>query len=88
VNIDVHNLLLLNRRDSVEEGFASRGEDTIWKFWRKAMLKRSRMERGGAFFKNLMIKRFFKTAWGERRTLPTVAPKSFNEMWKDRKKGK
>jgi L-lactate dehydrogenase complex protein LldF len=52
------------------------------------MLKRSRMERGGAFFKNFMIKRFFKAAWGERRALPTVAPKSFNEMWKEWKKGK
>jgi L-lactate dehydrogenase complex protein LldF len=88
VEIDVHNLLLLNRRDSVEENFSSRSEDTIWNFWKKAMLKRSRMERGGAFFKNLMIKRFFKKAWGNRRTLPTVAPKSFNEMWKDKKKGK
>lgn len=88
VEIDIHKLLLLNRRDSVEEKFASRSEDTIWRFWRKAMLKRSRMERGGAFFKNFMLKRFFKKAWGERRVLPTVAPKSFNEMWKERKKGK
>jgi len=88
VNIDVHNLLLLNRKDSVEEGFTAGSENTIWKFWKKAMLKRSRMERGGAFFKNFMIKKFFKKAWGERRTLPTVAPKSFNQMWKDKKKGK
>ena len=88
VEIDIHNLLLLNRKDSVEEKFSTRSEDTIWRFWRKAMLKRSRMERGGAFFKNVMLKRFFKTAWGERRTLPTVAPKSFNQMWRDRRKGK
>jgi len=88
VEIDIHKLLLLNRKDSVEEKFTTGSENTVWKFWRKAMLKRSRMERGGAFFKNLMIKRFFKKAWGERRALPTVAPKSFNQMWKDKKKDK
>lgn len=88
VEIDVHNLLLLNRKDSVEEGYAAKSEDVIWSFWRQAMLKRSRMERGGATFKNFMLRRFFKTAWGEHRVLPSVAPKSFNQLWKDRSKGK
>jgi L-lactate dehydrogenase complex protein LldF len=88
VNIDIHNLLLLNRKDSVEEKYTTRSERTIWSFWRKAMLKRSRMERGGASFKNFMIRRFFKDAWGTRRDLPLVAPKSFNQLWKERMKGK
>ncbi|HTA84404.1 MAG TPA: lactate utilization protein B [Bacteroidia bacterium] len=88
VEIDIHHLLLLNRKDSVEEGFTNRSERTIWNFWRKAMLKRSRMERGGASFKNFMIRRFFKDAWGTRRDLPVVAPKSFNQLWKERMKGK
>ncbi len=88
VNIDIHNLLLLNRKDSVEEKYTTRSERTIWSFWRKAMLKRSRMDRGGASFKNFMIRRFFKDAWGTRRDLPLVAPKSFNQLWKERMKGK
>ena len=88
VNIDIHHLLLLNRKDSVDEKFTTRSEDVIWKFWRKAMLKRSRMERGGASFKNFMIRRFFKDAWGTRRDLPVVAPKSFNQLWKERMKNK
>ncbi|MGP8214718.1 MAG: LutB/LldF family L-lactate oxidation iron-sulfur protein [Bacteroidia bacterium] len=88
VEIDIHHLLLLNRKDSVDEKFTTRRENTIWKFWRKAMLKRSRMERGGASLKNFMLRRFFKDAWGSRRELPTVAPKSFNQLWKERTKGK
>jgi L-lactate dehydrogenase complex protein LldF len=88
VNIDIHNLLLLNRKDSVEEKLTTRSEDVIWNFWRKAMMKRSRMDRGGATFKNFMVRRFFKDAWGERRDLPIVAPKSFNQLWKDRMKNK
>ncbi len=88
VNIDIHNLLLLNRKDSVEEKLTTRSEDVIWNFWRKAMMKRSRMDRGGATFKNFMVRRFFKDAWGERRDLPVIAPKSFNQLWKDRMKNK
>jgi L-lactate dehydrogenase complex protein LldF len=88
VNIDIHNLLLLNRKDSVDEKLTTRSEDVIWNFWRKAMMKRSRMDRGGATFKNFMVRRFFKEAWGEKRDLPVVAPKSFNQLWKDRMKNK
>lgn len=84
VGIDIHNLLLLNRRDSVAEGYTARSERVIWNFWRKAMLKRSRMERGGVGLKNFMLRRFFKDAWGDRRELPLVAPKSFNQLWKER----
>jgi L-lactate dehydrogenase complex protein LldF len=88
VNIDLHNLLLLNRRDSVDEKNSSRSEEVIWRFWRKAMLRRKRMDRGGAVFKNFMIRKFFKKPWGNNRDLPAVAPKSFNQLWRERTKGK
>jgi L-lactate dehydrogenase complex protein LldF len=32
------------------------------------------------------MKKFFADAWGDNRELPVFAPKSFNQMWKDRKK--
>jgi L-lactate dehydrogenase complex protein LldF len=35
--------------------------------------------------KNFMIKQFFKKQWGERRDLPQVTPKSFNQIWRERK---
>lgn len=82
VKIDLHNLLLLNRRDFVQKGFKAKSEDVIWYAWKTTMLKRKTMERGGAKVKNFMLKQFFKKTWGERRELPKVASESFNEMWK------
>jgi L-lactate dehydrogenase complex protein LldF len=85
VKIDIHKLLLLNRSDSVQKGFTTKTENWVWFFWKGAMLKRSKMDKGGAKLKNFMIKQFFKKQWGERRDLPQVAPKSFNQMWRERK---
>ncbi|OFY87926.1 MAG: iron-sulfur cluster-binding protein [Bacteroidetes bacterium RIFCSPLOWO2_12_FULL_35_15] len=85
VKIDIHKLLLYNRRDSISKGFSSKTENWVWHFWKKAMLKRSKMDKGGAKLKNFMLKQFFKKQWGERRDLPVVAQKSFNQIWRERK---
>jgi L-lactate dehydrogenase complex protein LldF len=85
VKIDLHKLLLLNRSDAVGKGFTTKTENWVWFFWKGAMMKRSKMDKGGAKLKNFMIKQFFKKQWGERRDLPLVAPKSFNQMWRERK---
>jgi len=85
VKIDIHKLLLLNRKQSVDNGLSPKTENWIWLFWKKAMLKRSKMDKGGAKIKNFMLKQFFKKQWGERRDLPEVAPKSFNQIWRERK---
>jgi L-lactate dehydrogenase complex protein LldF len=84
VKIDLHNLLLANRRDAVQEK-SSKGENVIWFFWKGAMLKRSKLEKGGAKVKNFMLKQFFKKTWGDRRELPLIAAKSFNQIWKERR---
>ena len=85
VKIDIHKLLLINRKLSVEKGLSTKTENWIWHFWKKAMLKRSKMDKGGAKLKNFMIKQFFKKQWGERRELPQVTQKSFNQIWRERK---
>lgn len=85
VKIDIHKLLLLNRSDAVQKGHTSKTENWVWFFWKGAMLKRSKMDKGGPKLKNFMLKQFFKKQWGDRRDLPQVAPKSFNQLWRERK---
>ncbi|MBI3511671.1 MAG: lactate utilization protein [Bacteroidetes bacterium] len=85
VKIDVHNLLLLNRRDAAATGRATKTENVMWFFWKGAMMKRSKMDKGGAKLKNFMLRQFFRKSWGDRRELPQVAQKSFNQMWRERK---
>jgi len=84
VKIDLHKLLLYNRHESVAEGYASKKEKWIYVFWKKAMLSRSLMNKGGAKAKNFVLQNFFKKSWGDRRELPKVADKSFNELWRER----
>lgn len=85
VNIDIHKLLLLNRREQVVTGPSSKTENMMWFFWKGAMMKRNNMDKGGAKLKNFMLRQFFRKSWGEQRELPAVAPKSFNQLWRERK---
>lgn len=85
VNIDLHKLLLYNRKDNVANGPTSKTENMMWFFWKGAMMKRSNMDKGGAKLKNFMLRQFFRKSWGDDRELPAVAPKSFNQMWRERK---
>ncbi len=84
VKIDLHKLLLLNRRDALRQGYISNSEKGMFFFWKKGMLNRVTMNKGGATFKNFMLGNFFKKSWGENRSFPKIAPKSFNEMWRDK----
>ncbi|MFZ4100716.1 MAG: LutB/LldF family L-lactate oxidation iron-sulfur protein [Sphingobacterium thalpophilum] len=84
VKIDIHKMLLLNRRDSVEQGLSPFSEKMGWKGWKIGMLKRKTMDMMGGKFKNLMLRNFFKKSWGKHRELPVVAVKSFSEQWKEK----
>ena len=84
VKIDLHKLLLYNRRDSVEQNLNAKTEDFIFLIWKKAMLNRKLMNRGGSGIKNFFLRNFFKSKWGDRRELPVIASKSFNQMWIER----
>ncbi len=82
VRIDLHKLLLINRRQSREQGFQPKAEDRVWTYWKKAMLSRKLMNLPGANLKNLGLRYFVKGMWGKRRELPHLANQSFNERWR------
>lgn len=84
VKIDIHKMLLLNRRDSVQQGLSPFSENMGWKGWKTGMLKRKTMDMFGGKFKNLMLRNFFKKSWGKHRELPKVAEKSFSKQWKEK----
>lgn len=82
VKIDIHNHLLRNRRDVVNNGLAKNGEKLMWFSWKKIMLARKNMNKGTSI-KQFMLNSFFKSTWGERREFPKLAERSFNQMWRE-----
>lgn len=60
-------------------------EERVWAIWQRAMLSRSLLNLAPASMKNYMLQRFFKTSWGARRELPTIASSSFNKLWRQNK---
>jgi len=86
VKINLHELLLDNRYEAVKEGYTSLSEKIAWKVWKKASLNRNLMNMGTAKLKNWMVSRAFK-AWTTHRDELHFAPKTFNQRWKDERKG-
>ena len=84
VKIDIHKLLLLNRRDAVKESLVTQKEKWGWAIWKKGMLNRKLTDFFGGGMKNVLLKTFFKKTWGHFREMPTVADKSFTQQWKER----
>jgi L-lactate dehydrogenase complex protein LldF len=83
VKINLHELLLENRKESVEEGDSSFTEKMAWKIWKQAMLHRGLMNTGGSKIKNWMVNRF-STAWTKHRGELDFPRKSFNQMWREK----
>lgn len=85
VKINLHELLLENRHESVEEGFTTFTERMAWKAWRLASLKRNFMNLGSGSLKNKVVNGMFK-GWSKNRSDLDFSPKTFNQMWKERYK--
>ncbi len=83
VKINLHELLLENRYESVEEGLTSFSEKMAWKAWRLASLKRGLMNLGSGNMKNKVVNGMFK-GWKENRSDLNFSQKTFNQMWKER----
>lgn len=86
VKIDIHKMLLLNRRDAVKEEKVSKAEKWGWMLWKKGILSRKLVDFFGGGLKNRFIKLLFKKSWGHYRDMPHVADKSFSKQWQERGK--
>ncbi len=83
VKINLHELLLDNRQESVEEGHTTLIERIAWKVWKIASTKRSMMNIGNGKMKNKIVNSLFKD-WQKNRGELNFSPKTFNQMWKER----
>ena len=81
VKIEIHKMLLVNRRDSIDKNLASRPEMWGWFFFKRFMLSRKLLDLTKGPFKNFVLKRLFLLDWAKRRVLPDVAPQSFSEQY-------
>jgi L-lactate dehydrogenase complex protein LldF len=82
VKIDIHQMLLLNRREAVKQHLVSRTERSGWKIFTRLVSKRMWMDLLGGPAKNWFVRIFFRKSWGSHRELPKVAEQSFSKQWK------
>jgi L-lactate dehydrogenase complex protein LldF len=87
VRINLHELLLDNRHESVVSGESSLGERLAWKMWKTASLHRGLMNTGNGPLKNKVVNNLFKD-WTKGHAPLNFSGKTFNELWKEKMKGK
>jgi L-lactate dehydrogenase complex protein LldF len=85
VKINLHELLLDNRHESVEQGNTDLSEKIAWKIWKMSNLHRSLLNLGNAKMKNKIVNKLF-TSWTASRGDLNFSDKTFNQLWKDREK--
>ncbi|HYG40209.1 MAG TPA: LutB/LldF family L-lactate oxidation iron-sulfur protein [Cytophagales bacterium] len=85
VRIEIHNLLLLNRKQSVDQKLNSKSESFGFSIWKKAMKNRKLMNLLGGGAKSFLLRTLFKDTWGKRRESPQLPSRSFNQLWKERR---
>jgi len=85
VKINLHELLLVNRNESVDQGMTSFSEKMAWKIWKQASLKRGMMNTGSGGLKTKAVNMLFKD-WNKHHVPLEFSKKTFNEMWKEQEK--
>jgi L-lactate dehydrogenase complex protein LldF len=85
VKIPIHKILLLNRRDAVQQGHRTIQEKRVMTGYKKVMSRRRMLNGFSSGMKNLGLNLFFKKSWGSRRALPHFNGPSFNQEWQKAK---
>ncbi len=86
VKINIHEMLLENRHIYTEEKYGGIAEKFAWRIFKRGVLHRSLMNSASGKMKNFVFEKALRSAWGNRREKITFAPKSFNQLWKERAK--
>lgn len=84
VKINLHELLLDNRRQAASEGLNGLSEKMAWKMWKLSMLRRGLMNIGNGHLKSKLVNKIF-TGWKAHRSDLTFSEKTFNQLWKERR---
>jgi L-lactate dehydrogenase complex protein LldF len=85
VKINLHELLLENRHQAIEEKYSTLAEKTAWKFWKAAMLHRSILNLAPGRAKNWVVNNFVKD-WKRNRSKLDFPDQSFSQQWQQSKK--
>ena len=85
VKINLHELLLENRREAVKKVKGDVLEKVAWAAWQQAMLFRPMMNMGNKKMKNWVVNKLFK-GWTAHRADLDFPEKSFNQLWRERQK--
>jgi L-lactate dehydrogenase complex protein LldF len=83
MKINLHELLLDNRHEAVQQGNSTLMERISWKVWKTASLNRAMMNMGHGTLKNKVVNTIFK-AWTKNHSNLDFSSKTFNEIWKDK----
>ncbi len=91
VKIPLHELLLLNRSETVEAELTSSSDRFLMKNTTKILNNRRWLDFFGSANKNRLLRHFVSKHWGKHRALPVIAKKSFSQLWleqqEEKKKG-
>ncbi len=85
VRINLHELLLENRHEAVEEGHSPFSERIAWKMWKQGMLHRKWMNSAGGSTKSWIVNTLVK-GWATHRSKMEFPKKSFNQLWREKYK--
>jgi L-lactate dehydrogenase complex protein LldF len=85
VKINLHELLLENRMEAVDNGYVAFTERVAWKMWRLASMSRRLMNAGNGNIKTKVVNKLF-TAWTKGHGPLHFSQKSFSEQWVERQK--
>ncbi|GAA4378327.1 LutB/LldF family L-lactate oxidation iron-sulfur protein [Hymenobacter koreensis] len=87
VKIPIHNILLLNRQQAVNEHLNDKEEERGIKLWLYGMQHRWTWGLAPLAAKKWVLDRLLgQVGWSKRREAVQLAPKSFRQLWKERPK--